>query len=86
MNARAWGIIRNRPLTVDELNAGLDTTTNPSWWVDSETGFFVASFGRWREFGFCCGRMRWGWQYTGWLMRRVKSAVELTKNTTRQAA
>jgi hypothetical protein len=36
--------------------------------------FFIVMAGRWREHGYCFGRLRFPWRYSKWLMGRIKAA------------
>lgn len=57
--------------TYDAMIAGEKDDSNPSWLIDYESGFFIISFGRYREFGFCCGRIRWTYHEAARVMRMV---------------
>lgn len=48
---------------------------SPTFFFERNTGFFLITHARWREFGFACGRMGWNYAYTASLIRAVQTAL-----------
>lgn len=75
MSERPSKLLRSSLTYDDMVLHGRTDSLNPSWWVDPDNGFFVISFGRYREFGFCCGRMRWSYREAQDMMRKVAATL-----------
>lgn len=61
-------------LTLEDFVRNSSDKEQPRCWQGPDE-FFIFQCGRWRQFGWCCGRLRFTYRYTRFLMSQVDDII-----------